>query len=48
MDEAESAVDYTHVYPLFGRAHVLDGLCCWCRPEIDPECAQVVIHNADN
>jgi hypothetical protein len=39
----------THVYPLFGRAHVLDleeGEC-WCQPTPDPECPSVLIHNAE-
>lgn len=39
---------YTHVYPLYGRAHVTDrGLDCWCRPVPDVADPSVLIHNAE-
>ena len=35
-----------HVYPVNDlREHVLDGVTCWCRPELDEECG-LVIHNS--
>jgi len=39
-----------HVYPLFGREHVLEGMSCWCEPEVDEEVDEyaVVIHNPDH
>jgi hypothetical protein len=51
MQDTTADVDtdaYTHVYPTFGRVHVLIGFTCWCRPAMDPECATLVIHNEDN
>lgn len=35
-----------HVYPLWGREHVLEGMSCWCHPQVDEH--GVVIHNAEN
>ena len=37
-----------HVYPLFGREHVLEGDDCWCHPEHDPEFENLIIHNVEN
>lgn len=34
-----------HVYPLFGREHVLEGLGCWCHPILDNG---VVIHEQEH
>lgn len=35
-----------HVYPVDDlREHVLKGVACWCRPELDEE-YEVVIHNS--
>lgn len=43
-EDADDHRDLIHVYPTFGREHVLDGLTCWCRPERDAECPDVVVH----
>jgi len=51
MDEAadeSEASKLIHVYPTFGRPHVLLGYTCWCRPEIDAENDRVVIHHEEN
>jgi hypothetical protein len=39
--------DAVHVFPLFGREHVLDGLGCWCHPEPLPEQPSVIVHNVE-
>jgi len=36
----KSEHDRTHVYPMWGRVHVLDGTECWCRPELQKPCGQ--------
>jgi hypothetical protein len=41
-------IEIVHVYPLFGKEHILDGFKCWCFPEIDKECPGVVIHNVEH
>lgn len=41
------ADEIVHVYPLFGREHVMS-IECWCHPEIDEECDNVVVHNVEN
>lgn len=46
MDEEED--EYIHVYPLFGKEHVLNGIECWCHPEQDAEYPCIVIHNVEN
>jgi len=40
--------EWIHVYPLFGREHVLDGFTCWCNPDVDEECPDVIVHNVEN
>lgn len=40
--------EYIHVYPTYGRSHVLEGLSCWCHPERDKDEATVIIHHEDN
>lgn len=36
--------DAVHVYPLFGREHLIDKeVECWCHPELDEEDGIVVI-----
>lgn len=44
MDDTE----FIHVYPLFGREHILVGLTCWCCPEPDPLTPTVIVHHEDN
>jgi len=39
--------EYVHVYPQFGRAHVLVGKTCWCQPVPDEEVPTVLIHNIE-
>lgn len=39
--------DGVHVFPLFGRAHVLT-MDCWCHPQRDTEEPSVVIHNVEH
>ncbi len=41
-------VDIIHVYPLFGREHVILGLNCWCHPERDEAEPRLVIHNVEH
>lgn len=36
-----------HVYPLFGREHVTDGLGCWCQPEPLPDEPRVIVHHPE-
>jgi hypothetical protein len=43
--EAGEPPEYLHVYPLFGREHVIKGLECWCHPVLDDEVPNVVVHN---
>ena len=40
-------VEVQHVYPLFGRRHILRPHC-WCHPEWDNAFAGVLVHNVDN
>ncbi len=44
----EGTDEYVHVYPLFGRKHVTEGLQCWCQPERDPVAPNVIIHHEEN
>jgi len=44
----EDEDDLIHVYPTFGREHVLLGLTCWCHPEPDTTTPSVVIHHEHN
>ncbi len=44
-EPVEDVKEYTHVYPLFGPEHVLEGIDCWCHPDVDDA---VVIHNVMN
>ena len=37
--------EFLHVYPLFGREHVLEGTDCWCEPEPDEENPLILVHN---
>jgi hypothetical protein len=37
--------DAVHVYPTFGRSHIIDGEPCWCQPAPLPDCADVLVHN---
>ena len=39
--------DNIHLYPLFGREHVMT-TDCWCHPERDPTQPEVVIHNVEH
>lgn len=41
----ETAAQTVHVYPLFGRAHIVDGdaEACWCVPETRREAPGVVL-----
>lgn len=48
LDGAALEGDNIHVYPFFGREHVLEGVSCWCRPTRDDEEPTVVIHNPDH
>jgi hypothetical protein len=36
-----------HVYPEFGRPHVMSQFC-WCEPEEDGEYSAVYIHHQDH
>lgn len=46
-DEIECTV--THVYPMFGRPHLVDGEACWCDPDHESSGDDwLVIHNAEN
>ena len=46
-DEIEGTV--THLYPLFGRPHLVDGEACWCDPDHESSGDDwLVIHNAEN
>jgi len=48
MPDSRSAIyeeEFIHVYPLFGREHVLKGMRCWCQPEPDEHEPLVIIHN---
>lgn len=47
METYDPVEDLVHVYPLFGREHVLNGFACWCNPERDLDNPYVVIHNAE-
>jgi hypothetical protein len=39
-----SPISASHVYPLFGREHVIsDTEECWCEPEVDDDGETVVI-----
>lgn len=38
--------DVVHVYPLFGRKHVITGINCWCSPSMTRD--GVMIHNVEN
>jgi hypothetical protein len=38
--------DETHVYPLFGREHIL-AADYWCQPQPDPEYPSLLIHNPE-
>lgn len=40
--------ELVHVFPLFGREHVLDGRACWCHPDRDSTCPELVLHNVAN
>jgi hypothetical protein len=45
---SEEGTGLIHVFPVFGKTHVLDGIGCWCHPELDVEQPKVVIHNVEN
>ena len=48
MNELLEALDYIHVYPLFGREHDTDhGPLCWCQPEAEPDAPEVLVHKAE-
>ncbi len=43
----DSDIEVVHVYPLFGREHVVSGwplAQCWCHPQLEPDCP-VLVHN---
>lgn len=39
--------DAVHVYPLFGREHILTD-SCWCHPQPDPQEPTLLIHNQEH
>ncbi len=43
--ELTEELEIVHIYPLFGKEHILDGLMCWCNPEMDEECPGLILHN---
>lgn len=45
-DVLRIVADEQHVYPTFGREHVMT-MECWCLPERDPEEPKVVIHHVE-
>lgn len=40
-------VEFTHVYPLFGREHEMS-IDCWCHPTQDDEEPTLILHNVEN
>lgn len=47
IEQVEELV-LVHVFPKFGKEHLFEGFECWCHPECDEECPNVIIHNAMN
>ena len=39
---------YQHIYPTFGKPHVIAGTSCWCNPQPDPINPAVLFHQPDN
>ena len=39
--------EWVHVYPTFGRQHVLSP-DCWCYPDTDEDHPGVLLHHEDN
>lgn len=36
-----------HIYPLYGRKHVLEGVECWCQPTRDSKEPWVIVHRPE-
>jgi len=47
IEEEWEKPEFVHVFPLFGREHVLS-LACWCHPSTDSEQPTVILHNVEN